>query len=148
MNTPWSLSYRGPEWRMIIVSVLDPHKWIELARASGARAWLKGHSRTYVYSWEARRPEQDEHGIVIVPPQPGLRPDGKPKTSALAGRQRKDYDRAAIIDALRENLLTQKQIADQHNISRITVMSISKEAGIEKRGARHGQSLINKKLKE
>jgi len=148
MQTPWSMSFRGPEWRMIIVSVLDPMKWIELARSSGCQAWLKSHNRTYVYSWEQMRPELDAHGMAIRSPNPGLRPDGTKKTSPLTGIQKKNYDKEEILDQLRENILTQKQIADKHKISRVTVMAISKEAGIVKRGNRHGQSLINTKLKE
>jgi len=46
-EVPWGMSYTTPDWRMLIVSVLDPYAWIELARASGAIGWFKGHQQTY-----------------------------------------------------------------------------------------------------
>ena len=65
LTEPWAMSYRTPEWRMIIVSSPDPDSWIDLAKSSGAQAYLRGHTRTFVYKWE--RPAQDQHGLVIRP---------------------------------------------------------------------------------
>jgi DNA invertase Pin-like site-specific DNA recombinase len=94
------------------------------------------------------RPVFDAHGMAVRTPNPGLTPDGTKKIHPLTGIQKKNYDKQAILDLLLENILTQKQIADKHKISRVTVMAISKEAGIVKRSARHGQSLINTKLEQ
>lgn len=65
LNEPWALSYRTEHWRMILVSTVDPLRWIELARASGAFAWQKGNNMTATYNWEP--PVLDEHGLKILP---------------------------------------------------------------------------------
>lgn len=130
-NEPWGMSYNNKEWRMLIVSTLDPMRWIELARASGAIAWLKGHNMTMTYNWEP--PETDEHGLKKRPPnalgvtripEPGLRSD--------AGVQRKDYNKEGILEDLRLGDMTQQEIATRHGISRITVLKIAQQYGLSK----------------
>jgi hypothetical protein len=127
---PWGMSYTTPEWRMIIVSVLDPIKWLDLARASGAKAWLKGHNMTVTYNWEP--PPMDEHGLKKRPPnaqgvtrvpEPGIRKD--------KGQQRKAYDKESVIEDLRLGLFHQ-DIAVKHGISRITVIKIAQQNGLSK----------------
>jgi hypothetical protein len=60
LDEPWAMSYRTPQWRMIIVSTVDSLRWIRLARATGAVAWQKGHGMSCTYNWEP--PELDETG--------------------------------------------------------------------------------------
>jgi hypothetical protein len=65
LNEPWAMSYKTDRWRMILVSTVDPMRWIELARTSGAVAWQKGNNMTCTYNWEP--PILDEHGLKILP---------------------------------------------------------------------------------
>ena len=136
-EVPWGMSYKNDKWRMLIVSVVDPTRWLELARASGAIGWLKGHNMTVTYNWEP--PECDQHGLKKRPtnalgvthvPEPGVRKD--------KGCQRKDYDKAGVIAALRLGEKSHGQIGIQFGISRLTVQRISKEIGLSVRRPHHG----------
>jgi len=140
---PWAMTYTTSEWRMIIVSTLDPVRWLTLARASGAKAWLKGSNMTMTYNWEL--PETDEHGLKKRPPN-ALGVTAPPKVFEISknhrstrsdfGKQRKDYNKAALINDLRENLLTRVEIAERHKVSRITVLRIAREENLRKN--KHG----------
>jgi len=132
-EVPWGMTYTTPEWRMLIVSVLDPMRWIELARASGAISWLKGHSLTVTYNWEP--PPVDEHGVKKRPPNAlGVTrvvvPD--PNRRSDKGVQRKEYDKEGIIEELKLGNLTHKEIGTKHGVSRITVIRIAQENGLSK----------------
>lgn len=128
-GVPWGMSYRTDNWRMIIVSVLDPIKWLTIARASGAKSWLKGHNQTMTYNWEP--PEVDEHGLKKRPGNPlGI-------TGPRTITQVKDYDKEALIDDLRERTLTYVEIAKKYNLSRIRVMSIAKQEGLTRTKVKH-----------
>lgn len=142
---PWAMTYTTNEWRMIIVSTLDPTRWLTLARASGAKAWLKGHNMTMTYNWEL--PETDEHGLKKRPPnalgvtgpKPSeFDPNKKYRTRSDAGRQFKNYDKAALINDLREGSLTRVAIGEKYGLSRITVIDIAKKAGLSLRKNQHG----------
>lgn len=137
-DVPWGMTYTTDEWRMIIVSVLDPVRWLDLARMSGAQAWLKGHNMTYTYNWQL--PERDEHGNKKRPPN-ALGATAPPevlselkyqKSRSHYGRQVKQYDKPAILEALRMGELKHQQIADLHGISRITVLKIAQQNGLSK----------------
>jgi hypothetical protein len=145
-DVPWGLTYTTEEWRMIIVSTLDPVRWLDLARMSGARAWLKGHNMTYTYNWEM--PECDEHGLKKRPPNAlGISESSTVKevapirpfrTRSDRGRQYKDYDKAALIEDLKHSGMTRVALAEKYNISRITVIDIAKAAGLSLRKNQHG----------
>lgn len=122
-NVPWGMSYKSDEWRMIIVSVLEPVKWLTIARASGAIAWLKGHSMTYTYNWEP--PPMDEHGLKKRPPNAlGITGEIKPSM------RRKEYDREKLIEDLKLNEKTHIEIANKYGVSRITVHNTAKKLGL------------------
>lgn len=137
---PWGMAYTCAEWRMLIVSTLDPVRWLDLARMSGAKAWLKGHNLTYTYNWQL--PETDEHGLKRRPPNalgatapPAVLSEPKyQKSRSHLGRQIKAYDKPAIIEALKRGILKHQQIADAHGISRITVLKIAQQNGLSKGG--------------
>ena len=140
LNEPWAMCYKTNSWRMIIVSTLDPVRWIDVARASGCIAWLKNHAKTYTYQWEP--PSLDAQGLKIRPPNSlGI----TSKQSALglrsdAGAQRKDYNKAELLSDCRAGLMSHADIGIKHGISRITVLKIAKENGISRRKPHHGQS--------
>jgi len=142
-HTPWSLIYKTKEWVMIIASVEDQNKWLDLCRASGAIAWQRSHNQTNVYKWAP--PELDSQGFEIRPPNAlgitipvGVRKDfNKPK---------KDYDRAALVDDIRADQLNYSQIGLKYGLSRITVQGIAKREGIRKKAPHHGGS--SKAIKE
>jgi len=143
---PWAMTYTTPEWRMIIVSTLDPVRWLELARASGAKAWLKGHNMTYTYNWEL--PETDAHGLKKRPPNAlGVNETAPVKivapirpfrTRSDAGRQYKNYDKAALIEDLKAGNMTRVALGEKYGLSRITVMEIAKAAGLGTKRNQHG----------
>lgn len=131
-NEPWAMSFKTPEWRMLIVSTLDPTRWLELARASGAKGWLKGHNMTVTYNWQA--PDLDAQGNKIRPsnsagnahvPEPGTRSD--------KGSVRKKYNKQELLSDLRDITMTQAVIADKHGLSRFRVIEIAKAAGLSRR---------------
>ena len=125
LNEPWAMSYRDPEWRMIIVSTLDPLRWIETARASGAIGWLKGHAQTCTYHWEP--PPRDATGNKIRPPNaPGTVMFGDCKT-----HYKKKYDLAEVIYDINSRYMTTREIGDKHGITATTVQGIAKRAGIK-----------------
>jgi hypothetical protein len=132
LSEPWVLSYRDTNWRMLIVSTVDPNRWIEQARASGAIAWLKGHRQTITYNWEP--PPRDDNGNKIRPPNAlGVNDynDGKRV-------YKKNYSVAAVIEDIKRGYLTHREIADIHNIATNTVSNISKRAGLTvRKGSRH-----------
>jgi len=132
-NEPWGMSYRDTNWRMIIVSTVDPLRWIELARASGAIAWLKGHSQTYTYNWEP--PETDQHGLKKRPPN-ALGLTGEPERHEDGRKTRKDrgttkkYNKDNMLDDLRMGTMTHNEIGQKHGVSRITVFNLAKRHNI------------------
>lgn len=141
---PWGMSYRDLEWRMLIVSTLDPLRWIELARASGARAWLKGHTQTYTYNWEP--PPLDKHKLKIRPPNAlGITGDQtKHSNGRLVRKDRgapKKYKPELLLADLMLGDMTHSELAVKHGISRITVFNFAKRNGITQRQAHHGQTL-------
>jgi hypothetical protein len=124
LNEPWSMNYHNPSWRMIIVSTVDPLRWIELARASGAIAWFKSHSQTYTYNWEP--PPLDSTGNKIRPPNAlGTQVFGNCKT-----HYKKKYDLADVIYDLNNRYLNCREIGLKHGITAATVQGIAKRAGI------------------
>ena len=133
VDVPWSMVYTTGSWRMLIVSVLDPVRWITMSRACGAVAWLKGHSITCTYNWEP--PAVDEHGLKIRPPNAmGMtRPAEYHESGRLvrndSGKARK-YNEAEVLADLTHGFLTQPEIGEKHGISRITVLKIAKLNGI------------------
>ena len=129
MDEPWAMSYKNDSWRMIIVSTLKPTTWLEIARASGAISWYKGHPNTITFDWEESKPVLDRHGLMVRPPN-ALGANGKENKIPSVGKQQKDYNREDVIDDLREGLLSQTAIGEKHGISRITVIKIGKQEGI------------------
>lgn len=122
---PWAMSYRDATWRMLIVSTIDPLRWIEVARSSGAIAWLKGHAQTCTYQWEP--PPRDSTGNKIRPPNaPGNVLFGDCKT-----HYKKKYDLAEVIYDLNSKYMTTREIGDKHGISSATVQGIAKRANIK-----------------
>ena len=124
-EVPWGMCYTTKSWRMLIVSVVDPQAWIEIARASGAQAWMKGHTQTYTYNWEP--PQRDATGNKIRPPNaPGTIYFTDCKT-----HYKKKYDLGAVIADLNQRYLTTREIGEKHNITAATVQSIAKRANIK-----------------
>jgi len=122
---PWAMSYKSNGWRMIMVSTLDPNRWIEQARASGAQAWMKGHRQTITYNWEL--PPRDATGNKIRPPNaPGTVLFGDCKK-----HYKKKYDLSEVIYDLNSRYLSTRDIGDKHGISAATVQGIAKRAGIK-----------------
>lgn len=121
---PWSMIYTTPTWRMIIVSVTDVMTWIELARASGAVAWLKTHAQTHTYNWEP--PERDETGNKIRPP------NAMGMTQTLDGKRcyKKRYDRDEVLSDLKCGRYSTVEIGVRHGITSATVQSIAKQERI------------------
>ena len=126
-EVPWGMSYTTSDWRMIIVSVLDPYSWIELARASGALGWMKNHNKSYTYNWEP--PVLDQHGLKFRAGQ------GRPTNEAMdargSGRPQK-YDRDALLEDLRIGSKTHGELAIKHGISRISVLKFAQKNGLSK----------------
>lgn len=131
MNEPWGMSYKSASWRMLIVSTLDPVRWIELARASGAIGWLKGHTMTITYNWEP--PETDQHGLKKRPTFTVDQAGVLRKPGNVKGRQLKNYDRQALIDDIRARLETYEAIGKKYGLSRISVMKIATKEGLTRR---------------
>ena len=127
-DVPWGMAYKSKDWRMLVVSTVDPYSWIELARASGAIAWLKSHTQTYTYQWEP--PVTDTVGNKIRPPN-------SLGATAAPGEGKKycktKYNQEEILDDLKRGCLSQGQIADKHAITRTIVQTIAKRAGLVKR---------------
>ena len=128
-NAPWSLIYTTSDWVMIIVSVADRYKWIDLCRASGAIAWQTAHNMTYIYEWTP--PALDENGMEIRPPN-------ALGATAVPGSKRADfnvpkkkYDRAALLDDIRSELLSYEAMSDKYGLTRQTIYNIQKREGIE-----------------
>jgi hypothetical protein len=132
-NEPWGMSYREADWRMIIVSTLDPLRWIQLARASGAIAWLKGHTQTMTYNWEP--PPLDEHGLKKRPPNAlGITGDQTKHASGRLvrkdrGRPKKYKPEDMLADLLSAEL-SHTEIGKKHGVSRLTVFTFAKRNGI------------------
>jgi hypothetical protein len=124
-NTPWSLVYTTPAWVMIMVSVADRHQWIDLCKSSGAIAWQCSHNMTYIYEWY--EPARDEHGLEIKPPNPLGATEGRRSDFS---KPKKKYDRSALIDDLRAELLTHEQLSDKYGITRQTIHNIAKREGM------------------
>jgi hypothetical protein len=127
LSEPWAMSYRDQDWRMIIVSTLDSGRWIEVARSSGAVAWLKGHRQTYTYQWEM--PPTDHTGSKIRPPNAlGINVFGDGKRV-----YQKKYCVQTVLDDLQHGYLNTREIGDKNNISQATVQNIAARAGIRLR---------------
>jgi hypothetical protein len=126
-NVPWGMTYTTPDWRMLIVSVVDPGAWIEIARASGAVAWMKTHSQTCTYNWEP--PPRDHTGSKIRPPNA----PGSVMFTDCKTHYKKKYDLAEVISDLNNRYLNTKEIGDKHGISKATVQNIASRAGIKLR---------------
>jgi hypothetical protein len=131
------MNVRESEWRMIIVSAVDPLRWIQLARASGAVAWLKASSMTYVYQWEP--PKLDATGAKIRPGnalgitgESTISPSGRKKRNDT-GRAKKDYDRNEIIADLLLGEMNHTEIGLKHGLTRITIMKIAHSENIRER---------------
>ena len=141
LNAPWALTYTDANWRMVIVSILDPVSWIDIARASGAIAWMKSHNQAHVFYWQMH--DMDKHNLKIRPPNAlGIGSDSfaaSGRKTTTKGRVFKGYDKEALIDDIREDLMTYTDIGTKWGVSRITVMKLAKEAGIRKRAPHHGQ---------
>lgn len=132
-DVPWGMTYTTPSWRMIIVSTLDPVKWLTVARATGAKAWLKGHNMTVTYNWEP--PETDQHGLKKRPPNalgitgvPDYHENGR-KTRKDSGVARK-YNREELLADLQTGQLTHVELGEKHGVSRITVLNLAKRHGL------------------
>lgn len=136
VDVPWSLVYTTQGWRMLIVSVLDPVRWITMARACGAISYLKGNSLTYTYNWEP--PQVDEHGLKIRPPNAlgTTRPSEFHQTGRKVrddfGQSRK-YNEADMLSDIMAGVMTQTEIGVKHGVSRITVLKVAKLNGIVSR---------------
>lgn len=135
-DVPWGMSYNSGKWRMIIVSTLDPTRWLTLSRASGAIGWLKGHNQTITYNWEP--PEVDEHGLKKRPNN-AL---GVTRVAKKKSKQVKNYSLDDVLADCKLDELTHAEIGEKHGISRITVMKLAKENGINRRKPHHGQSYV------
>ncbi len=132
LTAPWALIYKTKLWVMIIVSISEPTKWLDIAKSSGAIAWQKGSSQTVLYQWE--RPDMDQHGLEVRPSNTGLVTDELAKSFQLKNpskprRQTKDYDYDEMMKDIRDNKLTYVAMAEKYNISRITVMTNAHRAG-------------------
>ena len=122
---PWGMSYKSATWRMLIVSTVDPLRWIELARASGAVAWFKAHVQTMTYNWEP--PELDATGNKVRPPNAlGTQVFGPCKR-----HYKKKYNLAEVIYDINSRTATTKEIGERHGISSATVSGIAKRAKIK-----------------
>lgn len=133
LNVPWSMTYTTKEWVMIIASVDDQLKWIDLARASGAIGYFRSHAKCNVYRWY--EPELDEHGLKVraksaVDWEKIQRVERG--ESPTKGNQYKNYDKAGLLDDIREGVIEYTKLAVKHGVSRITVMRIAHDAGIRK----------------
>jgi hypothetical protein len=132
LNEPWAMSFKHTEWRMIMVSTLDPMRWITTARASGAIAWLKGNNMTVTYQWE--RPRLDASGNKYRPP--GSPPPDTPPEFEFAYEKRKwtppktDIDREGLIADLQAGVLLQQELMEKYGITRLRVQSIAEEIGV------------------
>jgi hypothetical protein len=127
-----ALIYKTKLWVMIIVSISEPTKWLDIAKSSGAIAWQKGSSQTVLYQWE--RPDMDQHGLEVRPSNTGLVTDELAKSFQLKNpgkprRQIKDYDHTAMMQDIKDNKLTYVAMAEKYNVSRITVMTNAHRAG-------------------
>jgi hypothetical protein len=156
LNEPYSLVHVRPTWRMIIVSTLDPVKWLDLARATGAISWWRGHNMTVTYNWE--RPLTDDLGNKIRPPNalgvtkpPNALEATKSAVFTESGRRvrsdigvpRGKYDLDNLLEDIRAGTMTWVDIGLKHNISRITAMNIGRQHGIKKMnlsGLKNGQT--------
>ena len=125
LSEPWAMSYRDAAWRMIIVSTVDPLRWIEQARASGARAWMKSHAQTITYNWEP--PVTDATGNKIRPPNA----PGAPLFGLCKKHYNKKYNLAEVIYDINSRYLTTVEIGLRHGISSATVSGIAKRANIK-----------------
>ena len=131
LAVPWAMTYTTPEWVMIIVSVEDQLSWIDMARASGAIGYMRSHAKCGVYKWF--EPELDEHGLKIraksaTSSTVNFRDESG--SSPLKGTQRKNYDRAALVEDLRLGEYSHPELGARYGISRITVLKIAHQEGI------------------
>jgi hypothetical protein len=127
LDVPWAMVYRAPDYRMIIVSVLDTVKWLDLARMTGSINWFKASNMTVTYQWEP--PVRDSTGNKVRPPN-ALGVTSTISNNALFGSQKKEYDREEVLSDLRAGILTRTEIADKYELSRNRIHIIAKQYGI------------------
>jgi len=143
-NEPWSMVFHHTEWIMIMTSTYDQIRWLDVARASGCRAWQVGHSKTATYKWTP--PEMDEHNMKVR--QPGPLKCNRSEDEVYNPRaQVKDYDKESLIQDLRIGLVNHTELGYRYGLTRTTVLKIAHDAGIRKRGPAHGQSKLNGQTK-
>ena len=135
LNVPWSMISRLEEGILIAVSVDDRDSWLDLCRASGARAWMRCHNQTEIYRWTP--PELDAQGFEIRPPNAmgitGVVSNTGRKLRADVGQQKKNYSREDVVSDLKIGDLNHTEIGKKHGISRITVIKIAHQEGIRER---------------
>jgi hypothetical protein len=132
LTAPWAMIYKTKLWVMIIVSISEPTKWLDIAKSSGALAWQKGPTKSLLYQFEL--PDMDLHGLEVRPNNTGLVTDELAKAFQLKHpgkprRQTKDYDYEEMMKDIIANKLTYVAMAEKYNISRITVMTNAHRAG-------------------
>lgn len=127
LDVPWAMVYRAPEYRMIIASVLDTVKWLDLARMTGAIGWFKASNMTITYQWEP--PVRDATGNKVRPPNALGITSTESKNSQFAS-QRKEYAREEVLSDLRAGILTKTEIADKYELSRNRIHIMAKQYGI------------------
>jgi DNA invertase Pin-like site-specific DNA recombinase len=81
---------------------------------------------TYIYEWY--EPARDEHGLEIKPPNPLGATEGR---RSDYNKPKKKYDRSALIDDIRAELLTYDQMSDKYGITRQTIYNIQRREGID-----------------
>jgi hypothetical protein len=145
------MNFKHSEWRMIMVSTMDPLRWISIAKASGAIAWLKGHNMTYVYQWEP--PPRDATGNKIRPPgcpvndvaivELFVAPDKK----RTYRKPHQNYDRQTLIADLKAEKLTQSELMIKYDLTRLSILKVCDELGIQRDRVRKKRNDTGKQKK-
>jgi hypothetical protein len=136
LNEPYSLVYTNSSWRMIIVSTLDPIRWLDLARGTGAQAWWRGHNMTITYNWQ--QPILDDLGNKIRPPnalgytRPLVVTETGRRVRSDIGVPRGKYDQTQLLSDICTGMMTWVEIANKHGISRMTAARVAREHGVKK----------------
>ena len=131
-SSQYCLSARiDSEHRMLIVSVLNPFTWIDLAIEVGAEAWQVSNNNASTWTWNP--PVLDEHSCKVRPlcindviqkKYQLIKPDTR--------RQLKEYDYEAVLTDLARGDLSHSAIGDKHSLSRLTVMKLAHRNGFKK----------------
>jgi transposase len=82
---------------------------------------------TYIYEWT--EPDCDEHGLEVRPPN-AMGATGPAKEHPLKNKPKKGYDRSAVIEDLRAELMTADDIAMKYDISPQTIYTIIRREGL------------------